>query len=74
MQNKIPKTDSEIMKKYLEIYNFLGEVIWWCQPANNPIYNIKDGKRIPKDLYEIRDGFKKAYNNFYDAGVRINAE
>ena len=69
------KTQPEVMKKYLEIYNFLGEVIWWCQPAQNYIYNIdENGKRIPKDLYEIREGFRKAYNNLYDQGVRINAE
>ena len=65
-------TKTELMEKYLKAYNALNEIIWLCPLANNPIYDIDEsGKRIPKDLYQIKRGFVKAYNQLYDEGIRI---
>ena len=66
-------TEEEIMKKCLEIIKQLNNIIWWTQTINNPIYDVdENGKRHPRDLYKIREGFVKAYNELYDKGVRIN--
>lgn len=72
MENTLPRTDAEIMEKLFDLYNTLGEIIWWTKIINNPIYNVNsDGKREARDLYEIRAGFAKAYNEYYDKGIRI---
>lgn len=61
-------TNEEIMNKYLEIVQQLDKIIWWCQVADNPIYNVdENGKRHPRDLYEIRKGFAQRYNQLSDA-------
>lgn len=55
----------EIKEKILELYNILGEVIWWTKVINNPIYTINaQGEREARDLFEIRDGFLEAYYKF----------
>ena len=55
-------TNQEILEKYEEIVGQLNDIIWWCQTAQNPIYDVdKNGKRHARDLYQIRDGFIKAY-------------
>jgi hypothetical protein len=65
-------TEEEVMKKCLEIIKSFDNIIWWTQTINNPIYNVdENGKRHPRDLYEIRNGFIKKYNELYDKGVRI---
>ena len=64
--------EEDIMEKCLEIVHQLDDIIWWTQVANNPIYNVdENGKRHPRDLYEIRQGFAKKYNELYDRRVRI---
>ena len=50
------------MEKMSELANQLKDIIWWAKTIDNPIYDIKDGKRIPRDLYQIRLGFVKKYN------------
>lgn len=73
MYKNVPRTDPEIMERILDIYNELGDIIWWCKTINNPIYDVdENGVRHPRDLYQIRAGFGKAYNEFFDRGIRIN--
>ena len=65
-------SESKRMAKILELYNALGEIIWYTKEISNPIYNINsNGKREARDLFEIRAGFAKAYNEYYDRGIRI---
>jgi hypothetical protein len=65
-------TDAEIMKKCLGIVHQLDDIIWWTKTIDNPIYDVDEkGKRHSRDLYEIKRGFAKKYNELYDRGVRI---
>lgn len=68
-------TDEDFMKKMYNICKSLDEIIWWTQTINNPIYDVdEEGKRRPRDLYQIRAGFVKKYKEYYDRGIRIDAE
>lgn len=69
-------TEVKVMEECFKIVKQLDNIIWWTQTINNPIYDIdENGKRHPRDLYQIRSGFAKKYNELYDRGVRLdNAE
>lgn len=69
-------TEVKVMEECFKIVKQLDNIIWWTQTINNPIYDIdENGKRHPRDLYQIRSGFAKKYNELYDKGVRLdNAE
>lgn len=68
-------TDKEFMQKMYDICKSLDDIIWWTQTINNPIYDVDENfKRHPRDLYQIRAGFVKKYNEYYNKGIRIDAE
>lgn len=75
MQSNRQKRDVAFeMEKMIEIANQLKDIIWWAKTIDNPIYDIIDGKRVPRDLYEIRLGFIKKYNELSMMEEGKNAE
>ena len=50
-----------------EIVKQLDDIIWWCGTIDNHIYDVdEEGVRHPRDIYQIRSGFAKRYNELKD--------
>ena len=60
-------TEIQLAKKCYEIVKQLDDIIWWCETIDNHIYDVdEEGVRHPRDIYQIRSGFAKRYNELKD--------
>lgn len=60
-------TEIQLAKKCYEIVKQLDDIIWWCGTIDNHIYDVdEEGVRHPRDIYQIRSGFAKRYNELKD--------
>lgn len=66
------KKELETLEKCL---NYLNYIIYQCKPFGVFIFDLdKDGKRIPRDLFTIREDFIKKYNIFSKAQKTIEVK
>lgn len=50
----------DVINACKECLENIDKIIWWTQTIQNPIYDLdEEGHRIPRSLYDIRDGFVK---------------